>query len=74
LVIKKEVARRMLAFLEFVEVNSTDGLEKTPTGYNKKVDSLYWKVKELNRKGRDLPEEEFDTCCRLVQSKQERAR
>jgi len=59
LVIKKEVAERMLEFLEFVEANSPDGLEETPPEYNERVESLYWKVKELNRKGRDLSEEEL---------------
>jgi len=59
LVIKKEVARRMLEFLEFVEVNSIDGLETSPPGYYEKLDSLYWRVKELNQKGRDSPEVEL---------------
>jgi len=59
LVIKKEIARRMLEFLEFVEVNSTDGSEETPPGYNERVESLYWRVKELNQKGKDLSEKEL---------------
>jgi hypothetical protein len=59
LVIKREVARRMLEFLEFAETNSIDGLEEAPPTYYQKVDSLYWKVKELNQKGRDLTEAEL---------------
>jgi hypothetical protein len=59
LVIKKEVARRMLEFLEFVEVQSPDGLEEFPPGYNEKLESLYRRVKELNQKGRDLSEAEM---------------
>lgn len=59
LVIKKEVAKKMLEFLEFVEVNSPDGLEETPPGYNERVESLYWKVKELNQKGKDLSKDEL---------------
>jgi hypothetical protein len=59
LVIKHEVARRMLEFLEFVETNSVDGLEKVPRKYYEKVDALYWGVKELNQKGKDLTEEEL---------------
>lgn len=59
LVIKQEVAKRMLEFLEFVENNSTDGLEKTPPGYHERLDSLYWRVKELNQKGKDPPEAEL---------------
>jgi hypothetical protein len=49
----------MLEFLEFVEANSVDGAEKAPPGYEEKVESLYWRVKELNQKGRDPPEAEF---------------
>jgi hypothetical protein len=56
LVIKHEVARRMLEFLEFVEANSTDGLEETPPRYYERVDWLYWRVKELNQKGKDSPD------------------
>jgi len=59
LLIKKEVARRMLEFLRYVEANSVDGLEEFPPGYNESVETLYWRVKELNQKGKDLPEEEL---------------
>ena len=59
LVIKKEVARRMLEFLEFVEAESPDGLEEFPPGYNKKLGLLYWRVKEFNQKERDLSEAEM---------------
>jgi len=59
LIIKKEVARRMLEFLEFVEVNSPDRSEDFPPEYNKRLDSLYWAVKKLNQKGNDLPEAEM---------------
>ena len=59
LVIKQEVARRMLEFLEFVETESIDGSEQVPLGYHEKLDSLYWRVKELNQKGKDPPETEL---------------
>jgi len=60
LVIKKEIARRMLEFLKFVEANSTDGLEEADPGYYEKLDSLYWRVKELNQRGKDPPKQDLE--------------
>jgi len=56
LVIKREVAKRMLEFLEYVQTNSPDGLEETPPGYYERLDWLYWRVKEVNQKGKDSPD------------------
>jgi hypothetical protein len=55
LVIKEEVAKKMLSYLEFIESNPIDGSMKIPEGYHEKLDSLYLGVKRSNEKGRDLP-------------------
>lgn len=66
LVIKQEVARRMLDYLEFIESNPIDGLMEIPEGYHEKLDSLYLGVKRLNEKGRDLPGEQLAPASRPV--------
>lgn len=55
LIIKREVAKEMLDYLDFIESNPIDGAMDLPDGYHEKVDSLYRAVKHLNEKGRDLP-------------------
>lgn len=53
LVIKEDVAKKMLEFLAFVEVNSPDGQGSSPS-YDAIVESLFLNVKRLNQKGKDL--------------------
>ncbi len=53
LVIKRELAERMLEYLSFVDANPIDGSRKQiPTGYYERLDSLYLAVKRLNEKGK----------------------
>jgi hypothetical protein len=59
LLIKKEVAMKMLEFLSFVGANPIDGTMEVPSGHDEKVDSLYWAVKRLNQKGKDPPANEL---------------
>ncbi len=66
LVIKEEVAKKMLSYLEFIESNPIDGSMKVPPGYHETVDSLYLGVKKLNEKGRDLRDDELALASRPV--------
>jgi LAGLIDADG endonuclease len=59
LVVKQEVARKMLEYLDFIESNPIDGSMEIPEGYHEKLDSLYFGVKRLNEKGRDLPDDQL---------------
>ncbi len=66
LIIKQEVAKTMLRYLEFIESNPIDGSMKVPEGYHEKLDSLYLGVKRLNEKGRDVPGDQLALASRPV--------
>lgn len=51
LMIKHEVAERMLEYLAFVDSCPIDGFMEIPSGYYERLDTLYSAVKQLNEKG-----------------------
>ena len=53
LLIKKEVAKKVLEYVTFIEINPIDGAQEIPPGYLQTLDSLYFQIKELNQKGND---------------------
>jgi hypothetical protein len=53
LLIKREVAEKVLEYVTFIEANPVDGFQAIPAGYYEKIDSLYLEIKKLNKKGDD---------------------
>lgn len=74
LLIKRQVAERMLQYLAFVDANPLDGPVAIGPGYYEKVDSLYLSVKESNEKGKDVPPEVLEEMLALPKSLKNRGR
>ena len=74
LLIKREVAERMLQYLAFVDANSIDGRMAIPPGYYERLDSLYLAVKESNEKGKEVPAEVLAMMLALPKSLKDRGR
>lgn len=54
MLVKREVAQRMLEYLSFVDANPIDGSRKQiPPSYYDRLDSLYLAVKRLNERGKN---------------------
>jgi hypothetical protein len=74
LLIKREVAEKMLQYLAFVDANPIDGRMAIPQGYYERLDSLYLAVKESNEKGKDVSAEVLATMLALPKSLKNRGR
>ncbi len=51
LVVKREVAERMLEYLAFIDAYPINRTKRVPAGYDEKLDSIYWTIKRLNERG-----------------------
>ncbi|MDA4114262.1 MAG: hypothetical protein OK474_09470 [Thaumarchaeota archaeon] len=74
LLIKREVAEKMLQYLAFVDATPIDGRMEIPPGYYERLDSLYITVKESNEKGKDVPAEVLAAMLTLPKSLKNRGR
>ena len=74
LLIKREVAERMLQYLAFVDAHPIDGPVAIGEGYYEKVDSLYLAVKGSNEKGKDVSPEVLEEMLALPKSLKNRGR
>ncbi|MDE1852493.1 MAG: hypothetical protein KGI38_01965 [Thaumarchaeota archaeon] len=52
LIIKKEQAKTMLEYLQYVRDNPIVGLKVIPAGYYDRIDHLYMALKKMNEKGK----------------------
>jgi len=55
-----------LRYLDFMESNPIDGSMEIPEGCHEKLGSLYFGVKRLNEKGRDIPDDRLALASRSV--------
>jgi hypothetical protein len=74
LLIKREVAEKMLQYLTFVDANPIDGRMEIPSGYYERLDSLYLAVKESNEKGKEVSAEVLAAMLALPTSLKNRGR
>jgi hypothetical protein len=74
LLIKREVAERMIRYLAFVDANPIDGPMATEQSHFEKMDSLYLDVKESNEKGKDVSAEALVKMLALPKSLKNRGR